>query len=58
MVKSTKTYTIVCKYCGEANLRWEIINGKWIMQNCHGEIHLCKGHTPVASHTPKFFEGE
>lgn len=37
---------IACKYCGEKELRWKQLNGKWMTHEKSGKIHACKRGNP------------
>lgn len=33
---------IECKRCGKSGLRWEDVEGKWVLYNSKGVKHVCK----------------
>lgn len=33
---------VTCKYCGEPELEWVKLKGRWTLVNSDGDIHRCK----------------
>ena len=37
----------VCRYCGDYNLHWAKVEGRWRLATSTGKLHMCKAYSKI-----------